>query len=149
MCWLDCACQDHWIPVHAGGAFSPTPRIRLSTPEGTASRFVTVRRAPEPSDVWWENTRRSGPFIVQRRALIYSLYGLLLLFAFSVQLLLAVLAESERVDNKDVRIGMSNDMVCHCPCCFLHSLSACCATSARQCKFVGASLCASVCAARA
>ena len=59
-------------------------------------RFTTVRRAPEPSDIWWENTTAYGKDVVKRRLLAWSFYTLLLLVAFAVQFVLAVLAEDDR-----------------------------------------------------
>ena len=91
--------------AHAGGALSPTPRMPLDLKDGrTVQRFVTVRRAPEPSDIWWENTRCYGSDIVKRRVLAWLGYAMLLGVAFAVQFLLALQAESNRREVQERRI---------------------------------------------
>jgi hypothetical protein len=81
---------------HAGGVLSPTPRMVLDTASGVTARFITVQRAPEPSDIIWENIQTGGHAIVKRRVFLALLYLLLLVVAFGAQLGLAILAEQER-----------------------------------------------------
>ena len=72
-----------------GGALARTPKIALTESEGSARRtthrYVSVSRAPEPNDLWWENTLYGGWPIVQRRIWAWLGYFLLLGVAFCVQ----------------------------------------------------------------
>ena len=75
--------------IATGGALARTPKIALTEGEGpqrsTIHRFVTVSRAPEPNDIWWESTLYGGWPIVLRRILAWSFYFALLAVAFAVQ----------------------------------------------------------------
>lgn len=95
----------------SGGVLSPTPRINLDVKGGTAPRFVTVRRAPEPSDVRWENARSGPATILRRRLASWSAYAILLVISFIVQFVLAMLAERERgKQRREVETAISAGM---------------------------------------
>lgn len=93
--------------------FSKTTRIKLDLPGRTAERFVTLRRAPEPSDIWWENTRDYAWAIVRRRTFAVLGYVVLLAAAFAVQFVLGLRAEAERVER--IESGSSASDVRHPP----------------------------------
>lgn len=57
---------------------------------GHVRQFVTARRAPEPSDLQWQNVRASRNVIIKRRLISVAAYMLLLGIAFAVQLGLAI-----------------------------------------------------------
>lgn len=59
------------------------------------NRFITVQRAPEPADVWWENARTlsQGGF---RRVLSWVAYLVLVAVSCGIQGLLTYLAEQVR-----------------------------------------------------
>eukprot|EP00892_Ulva_mutabilis_P004598 jgi/Ulvmu1/250/UM001_0254.1 len=91
------------LNVATRGAFARTPKITLTkTQENrvqTTRRHVSVRRAPEPSDIWWENTLYGGWRVVRRRIVAWTLYALLLGIALFVQAQLAIEAKNERDEN--------------------------------------------------
>jgi hypothetical protein len=73
------ACISNARCSGAVGWLSRTPRIKLDLPSGgTSDRFVTVRRAPEPSDFVWSNIRFGGKPVIKRRVILGFIYfGLL------------------------------------------------------------------------
>jgi hypothetical protein len=76
--------------------FSRAPRMPVEINAVESERFVLVQRAPEPSDVWWENTCPAGHSIPIRRALSWVLYIVMLAVSLAVQFAIAQGAESER-----------------------------------------------------
>lgn len=81
--------------LDAGGVFSGAPRIPVMSKGKTTNRFVTVQRAPEPADVWWENaaTASHGGY---RRVLSWLAYLILVAVSCGIQGLLTYLAEQVR-----------------------------------------------------
>lgn len=73
--------------IASGGAFARTPKMALT--EGpqrtTVHRYVSVSRAPEPNDLWWESTLYGGWPIIRRRILAWFFYFALLAASFAVQ----------------------------------------------------------------
>ena len=59
------------------------------------SRYVSVTRAPEPSDWWWENTRFGGQRVVRRRIISWVAYVALLALSLFVMINLNMLATVE------------------------------------------------------
>jgi hypothetical protein len=82
--------------------FSRAPRMPVEINGVESERFVLLQRAPEPSDVWWENTCPAGTSIPMRRALSWVLYIVTLCISLAVQFAIAKRAEAER----NSRIGL-------------------------------------------
>lgn len=81
------------VSAHSvGGVFSKAPRIELSG----GRQFVTVSRAPEPTDVWWDNMAASSYARRTRMLSGWLLFVALLALSVGVQLLLTWQAEQER-----------------------------------------------------
>jgi hypothetical protein len=80
------------LNVLTRGMFARTPKVALTRVENgkrtTLHRHVSVARAPEPSDLMWENTLFGGWPIVRRRVLAWVAYTALLCVAFAVQVIL-------------------------------------------------------------
>lgn len=82
--------------VHAGGLFSRAPRLETSKDGKRVERFITVQRAPEPADLWWENAVASSN-IVLRRVSSWMAYLILLAISCGIQGLLTYLSEQARL----------------------------------------------------
>lgn len=78
------------------GVASSAPRIPSAYSSGWGGRFVTVQRAPEPSDVLWENISESGSSLNWRRLGLWLLYLLLLALSSAAQFAITRVAEQER-----------------------------------------------------
>lgn len=88
------ACGDKFLSC-VGGALSQAPRFPQ---EGTSTRssqqrFLTVARAPEPTDMEWTSLHADKHC---SRALAWLLFGFLLVLSLGFQLTLTWLAERER-----------------------------------------------------
>eukprot|EP00892_Ulva_mutabilis_P009819 jgi/Ulvmu1/7209/UM034_0118.1 len=81
--------------VLTGGVFSGAPRVPAMANGKQTDRFITVQRAPEPADVWWENAATSshGGY---RRVFSWLAYLILVAVSCGIQGLLTYLAEQER-----------------------------------------------------
>jgi hypothetical protein len=81
----------------AVGVFSKAPRLTVRTPSGVLKQhFITVERAPEPSDFWWHNCTAVGWRKQLRYLTGWALWVLLLAVSAAIQVLLTRLAENER-----------------------------------------------------
>lgn len=81
--------------------YSSTPKIKLTTAidehgnKETEHRYVSVTRAPEPSDWWWEKTRFGGQRVVRRRIISWAAYVALLALSLFVMIYLNMQATVE------------------------------------------------------
>jgi len=76
------------------GLFSPAPRLNR--------RHITVSRAPEPSDIWWENMR-GGVHVAACHAVSWSAYLVCAAASAALQFYIAGLAETERTKRLESR----------------------------------------------
>jgi hypothetical protein len=60
--------------------------------------FITVERAPDPSDIWWHNCTAAGWQRQLRYLMGWAIWVLLLAVSAAIQVLLTRLAEHERSD---------------------------------------------------
>ena len=95
-----------WLQTFTCGCFSTAPRLN--------SRHITVERAPEPSDIRWENMQMARTFVHLRRAASWSIFLVFATVSAFLQFYVAGLAEEERskrlqrtrlVESSTVRYG--------------------------------------------
>lgn len=83
----------------AGGYFSKAPRMPVKIRGAKATRYITVQRAPEPTDLCWENARPQSIFSLQmRRVLIWATYFGALGVSLGLQVAIARVTEQERTE---------------------------------------------------
>lgn len=85
----------HTVFLSAGGLFSRAPRAQVTSKGQNVERFVTVQRAPEPADLWWENATTASS-VGFRRFLSWMAYLILVAVSCGIQGLLTYLAEQAR-----------------------------------------------------
>jgi hypothetical protein len=83
----------------AGGWLSNAPRMKVHVDNKEGERFVTVQRAPEPTDIQWDNMTSSVYGMYSRKLAGWALGFVLLAVSAGIQTGLTAVAEKER-DNR-------------------------------------------------